>query len=351
MNKGVALVLSFLTVCSVAESQEQQQTARQIKYPVQYWGDTELYLDKQHEEMLAHVENILAVNPPQIPEPLVRKSALYLVDAVLHDVKAPERPSVQAFHHRRMEAVLKELETTKVTDGAVIWKLYDLGFIVRTKSVTLAFDFIRGHSSKVEEFAIADDLAQKIADQCDILFISHLHGDHADEVIAGMFLDAGKKVIAPENLWEDQPIHERLTFLERAADTVHDVELTDGKKLDVVVFPGHQGDLLNNVSLVTTPEGMGFCQTGDQANDGDFAWIDEAGKNYRVDVLMPNCWTTDMPRLAEGLDPVLVIPGHENELGHTIDHREPYWLTYYRFPSDKYPLLLMTWGESYRYRP
>jgi hypothetical protein len=49
-------------------------------------------------------------------------------------------------------------------------------------------------------------------------------------------------------------------------------------------------------------------------------------------------------------------------MGHTIDHREPYWLTYQRrsgsarFGGDpdvgyETPLVLMTWGESYHYEP
>ena len=60
--------------------------------------------------------------------------------------------------------------------------------------------------------------------------------------------------------------------------------------------------------------------------------------------------------------PELVITGHENEMGHAIDHREPYWLTYQRkVGSDRFggsrligydvPLLVMTWGEAYHYRP
>jgi hypothetical protein len=79
-------------------------------------------------------------------------------------------------------------------------------------------------------------------------------------------------------------------------------------------------------------------------------------------VILPNCWTTDIARAVRGFDPELVITGHENEMGHTIDHREPYWLTYQRQTGsdrsggsrlvgyDK-PLLVMTWGESYHYLP
>jgi hypothetical protein len=68
-------------------------------------------------------------------------------------------------------------------------------------------------------------------------------------------------------------------------------------------------------------------------------------------VLMPNCWATDIVRLADGFRPKLIIPGHENEMGHTIDHREPFWLTYNRLSKSPYPLMVMAWGEKYHYLP
>ena len=132
--------------------------------------------------------------------------------------------------------------------------------------------------------------------------------------------------------------------------------------LEVIIYPGHQGENIeNNVSLVKTPEGLSFSQMGDQSNSDDFEWIDEVGNNHVVDVLLPNCWTTDIVRVTKGFNPALVITGHENEMGHTIDHREPYWLTYQRQEgSDRFggssevgydtPLILMTWGESYHYK-
>lgn len=60
-------------------------------------------------------------------------------------------------------------------------------------------------------------------------------------------------------------------------------------------------------------------------------------------------------RIAKGLNPKLIIPGHENELGHTFDDRVPYWgdekylnLEYSELKQN-FPVLLMAWGESYFY--
>ena len=101
---------------------------------------------------------------------------------------------------------------------------------------------------------------------------------------------------------------------------------------------------------IMTPEGLSFAHTGDQSNQDDFQWIDEVHRRFEVDVLMPNCWTTDPLRLVGGFRPKLVIPGHENEMGHTIDHREPFWLTYNRFDGAPSELLVMGWGERFHYR-
>jgi hypothetical protein len=36
-------------------------------------------------------------------------------------------------------------------------------------------------------------------------------------------------------------------------------------------------------------------------------------------------------------------------MGHTVDHREDYTQTYERLYRLRYPYVVMTWGESYRY--
>ncbi len=202
----------------------------------------------------------------------------------------------------------------------------------------------------------------RLIDLCDVLFISHYHADHAEEWVAQTFIDRGKPVIAPPDIWTGKSIHKQITHMERVVHTEQILPIQGGQQeLKVVVYPGHQSlDIVNNVYLVTTPEGLCFSQMGDQSNDEDFEWIDEVGNIHNVDVLLPNCWTTDIVRVAKGFDPRLIITGHENEMGHSIDHREPYWLSYQRQTgSDRFggsidvgysqPLILMTWGESYHY--
>ncbi len=270
---------------------------------------------------------------------------------------------MQNFFKTLIKKAIDEIEKTKIIYGARIWKLYNHGFLIRTKSVTIGFDLVSGKSVRVEEFSMGNDEMRRLIDQCDVLFISHRHGDHAEEWVAQSFIDQGKPVVAPPEVWKDKSIYAHITHLKREPHTEQTLSIQGGQQdLKVIVYPGHQGEEIeNNVVLVITPGGLSFSQMGDQYNNEDFEWIDEVGNHHVVDVLMPNCWTRDIVRVAKGFNPALIITGHENEMGHTIDHREPYWLTYQRkIGSDRFggslnvgydtPLILMTWGESYHYK-
>lgn len=328
---------------------ENPVTSRHIDPLKTYWADMDQFLNRQSQAALDIVQELLKQFPPSLDESLERQAAMVLLDTVLHDEKAPHRPAVREFFHDRMELLIRELKETKVDSGAVFWKLYDHGFIVRAPSTTLIFDFTRAYSADDKLFAIPDEMASRILEQCDILFITHRHGDHADPWVAQTFLSQGKPVVAPVSVFSEEEFQPQITRLERSAHKSHTLGLPGKVSVIVTVFPGHQGmELENNVYLVTTPEGFTLVHTGDQSNENDFSWIDGVAESHRVDVLFPNCWTTDIKRMAEGISPRLIITGHENELGHTIDHREPNWLTYDRLQEIQTPYILMTWGEKYQ---
>lgn len=291
---------------------------------------------------------------PSLIEHPLRRAALTRLDDVLHITSAPEKPLVQTFYRARMERVVEDIERTKVTSGMRVWKLYNHGFLVRTPTVSFTFDLVPGATRS--GLLIPPALMDRIVAQSDATFISHLHGDHANIDVVKRFLAAKKPVVAPERLWKDQgEVSAALTVLERGATKVHELPVRNGGQvLKVVAYPGHQGkNVLNNISLVTTPEGFTVVQTGDQWQmdepGDDFDWISHIGRDRNVDVLLPNCWTNHLDRMVRGIDPKLVITGHENEMGHTVPHREDYTQTYSRLFDIPYPAIVMTWGESYQY--
>jgi len=88
----------------------------------------------------------------------------------------------------------------------------------------------------------------------------------------------------------------------------------------------------------------------------DFAWIDKVSAVRKVDIMMPNCWTNDIDRIAKGFNPAVILPGHELELGHSVWDRVPFWGdneylgTKFIELRRKYPVVALVWGESYLYK-
>ncbi|MCL4691300.1 MAG: MBL fold metallo-hydrolase [Candidatus Hydrogenedentes bacterium] len=379
-NRNVYCTFVLLLCACTALAQETESPA--VLTDPNLDANDNAYMDRQAEALLHEVDATLTRVPPQIPEPNERKLALYLLDAVLHDVHAPNRAPVQSFYPTRLKRLADELEQRTPDEGAIIWKLYNHGFIIRTASVTLGFDLHRGvQRFRVVEpaaegrryvdspgFPMPDDVMNRIASECDVLFISHRHADHADPSFAQAFIDRGKPVVAPEEVFKDEPIHAEITHLERVAHEMQQLPIKDGaEELNLVVYPGQQyqdNGIPNNVVLVFTPEGMSFAHNGDQINDPypeyqeDYKWIDRVHEHHKVDVVMSNCWMNDHMRFTRGFDPQLVLLGHQNELGHQIWDRVPYWgdseylhLTLPQLLDSEYPVLVMTWGESYHYVP
>jgi len=321
------------------------------------------YIDRQDKVFLDTVQSILSKNPAKVlPENRERVMAKLLMDAVFHDHFTAYRKPVQQFFHDRVDQVIKELEETKVEKGVRIWKIYDMGFIARTKTVTLAFDLVSGITSGSPDFTMNQDEIDRIVRQCDALLISHRHEDHADIKMAQQFINMSLPVLTTEETWPNDPIHSKIIHPERVSEKLQQLKLNK-YSLDLYVYPGHQlRSAINNVYLIKTPEGITLAHDGDQINEDDFMmdwdWIDQVSKNHHIDVLMTNAWTTDIFRIVKGFNPELVLPGHEIELGHTVWDRLPFWgddaylgLNYAELKKSKYPVVVMVWGESYQFVP
>ena len=322
------------------------------------------YMDRQQEALLREIGEVMDANLPGYPAARIRQTALYLFDAVMHDKYVAFRKPVQDFFHMRIEKAISDIENTQVNEGAKIWKLYNMGFVVKTKSVTVAFDLVRAVSSGSKDFELSTDIIKRFAKQCDVLFVSHKHDDHQDKTVARIFLDAGKPVVAPDQFWKDDPIFSKITHLKREANKVQKLKIQKGKiKLKVVIYPGHQMAKTDvNVALVLTPEGINIAHLGDQINEGDFMidydWIDKVAEIFHVDIMMPTNWTNELTRIAKGFNPELTIIGHEDELGHKVYDRDPFWgdttfsePSLVEFLNSDYPYLLMISSESYHYIP
>ena len=319
MRKSVFL-LSLFVLPLYMLLQAQEKTAP-------FWGKQEVYLMNQTEKTFHLVDALLKENPPSSGNPaLARKAALQLLDGIFHDTRLDGSKTLSQFMESRLSGLLEDMQKP-LEEGMKVYKLYNDGFIVKTKSVTVAFDLYRGGAMKESPSLISDETMQAIVAQCDIMFLSHNHPDHIDPVVVRMFTDMGKQVIAPNN----SLVGNKWVTHIRSEQIIDKEFKTKGGKLDVKILPGHQ--------------------SGDQYNEEDLTWLlDVKTKIPALDVLLINCWANRFSDTIEGFDPKLVITVHEKELGHTIDHRESYWTSLIKLEDVKKPSCLMTWGEVYWYK-
>jgi L-ascorbate metabolism protein UlaG (beta-lactamase superfamily) len=224
-----------------------------------------------------------------------------------------------------------------VEQGAVIWKLDNDGFVVKTRHHTYGFDVSDLAESTT---ATAERRATQLAEALDASFTSHRHGDHLNPPFMQKMVARGKPVVIPPDLWSDDA---RGKGMLRTAGG----EKRSVAGLSCAVFPGHQVDVPNNVYLVTA-DGMSIMHAGDQFQETDFcAWIDDFGNSRQTDVLLVSCWALDLPRMVQGIRPKLIITGHENELWHPVCERESFEDAFEKLSAVHCPSVVMTWGEKF----
>lgn len=338
--KRFLILLALISSTIIASAQ--QKSAE----PVAFWGKEDAYLLKQASHMFNLVDEALTENPPVVGAPMARKLALYNLDAMLHEVKYDNTEPFCNFIDSRIGKVIEDMKSP-VKRGVKIYKIYNDGFVVRTKSANIAFDVVRG-ACKGQQL-LSDGQVDAIVDKCDVLFLSHNHGDHVDKYVVNRFIEAGKPVIAASEIL---PNLEGVTHYRSESEILDKVvKLKSGEELQVKIFPGHQSPMMCNIYVVTTPDKYTVAHTGDQYDKNDMEWIAEIKeKAPKIDALMINCWSYQIADAIKGFDPRYVLSGHENEMGHTIDHREAFWLTFQKLEPVQHDYVVMSWGEWFSFK-
>jgi len=287
------------------------------------------------------------------------------LDRELINFDALEDEGIWQFYLSRLAQLVESVETTDVTSGMTVWQYYNLGAIARTESATLCFDI-----SPAGRFDWAGTpyplrnhrLIEPIFEECDVSFTSHWHGDHWNKYFIENMIAQGKTVIAPAGTveyWEENTDIDttKVTVLERIPNQEHTVDIGNGRSIEVIVYPGYQRDVENNLYVVTT-DGMSIAHTGDLKCHGDRtcevqinSWIYDLEPD--IDVLVT---TTGYPSLlVSGLTPEVLLAGHYYELGHITDtylcRGYQYFVGDYRTFYDGHgdndiDTHLLFWGES-----
>lgn len=97
--------------------------------------------------------------------------------------KIYDKYPILEFYDRGLQKILKELPETKVTSGAVVWLVYNMGYVVKTPEACFGID-------------IHHRLAKKLVPYLDFAIISHKHTDHYDSYFCQAMADAGKPIIS-----------------------------------------------------------------------------------------------------------------------------------------------------------
>jgi hypothetical protein len=300
---------------------------------------------------LGWVDRALRDNPPSQRNSEIRRAILTIVDYPLHVDRThiavlpkygPEwATAVGAYFQIAVGPAINEIATTKVQKGLDVWKLYNMGFVVKSKNHCVGFDINPG--AVRQPYPLSEKQQQALADQLEILFISHWHLDHLNERFVRRMLASGKKVVLPTPM--------RTDLKQESVVRLYDLttQPTDIGGIKVLCFPGWQKRDTPVSVYAANLDGHWISHNGDNRRTEIYA---EIPKRCAVDVLLANCWS-GFDAYAMATKPRLMITGHENELGHAAGGRRPFSEMLSVLDAMKEPpnYLLLQWGEHVHWEP
>jgi|GEM_PF-4237047 L-ascorbate metabolism protein UlaG (beta-lactamase superfamily) len=289
-------------------------------------------------------QDILRRHPLSPDNESIRKAAFLILDYPIHvNEKAKAEPEIKDlwedimmhYHGTAMTRAAESIRNTTVPAGKMaIWKIYNMGFVVKTANHCVGFDLARPlleHNRRLE----LNRSMSPVLDQIEVLFLSHIHGDHMQHWVCDYVATLGKPIIAPET-WADQknptPHRNDSRFTYAWEDAIQPRTLSNG--IQYRALPGHQGKTRNSVFVVTL-DGITVMQTGDNTDATIATHFPALG---RVDILIVACWARMLQTAkwleahcrADGKAPQFLISAHENEVGHPPTNRESFQETYQR---------------------
>ncbi len=299
--------------------------------------------------------------PPRIDdgsvEAEIRRHILRLIDFPVHldnlGTNAGERAkSVFAISRDRYRenaalAAVKWLKSVNPSVGELaIFKVYNMGFILKTSERTIAVDPC---------FLVSESAVKSLVKEIDAFFITHPHGDHYSDNVINEIARQGKVLVSSYDVAPYYRVPHKYIIWENVFEPFN----IGG--IDVRILAGHQNRscaaaMPNNVYNLTF-DGWTFVTNGDNS---DMELQSGVSEMPVPDIMTAASWNKpqvlqDNVRLCEGWveGRTVFIPSHENEFGHRVQQRESYWEAFtredrYNNPEfDYFPMLLMDIGEGW----
>ena len=251
---------------------------------------------------------------------LERKSLLLLRDYPMHaDNKPADAPqelkdayvnSVKAQYAAAENDALTWLRNGRKSGRLDIFKTYNMGFLFRSAGKVAAVDV---------QWSGPKDRMKEFASLVDVFFVTHPHEDHFTKELLVELLNAGKTVVLPCDLVPEHVGENKIIVGE---DIIEPMSLG---RISFVSRMGNQGkDVPCNVYVISLGK-WNIAHNGDNAADGAESFLSQTD----LDVFVGACWNgmkdtmNHIKANPRGTD-CLYISSHENEWGHTVDHRESY---------------------------
>ena len=336
-----------------------------------------------------------------------RRFALEVIDYPLHvDNYGPKITSAEMSAFNDMvvryargakDRVLGEVRAARVPEGELwAWRIYNMAFILKGPRHTVALDLTprpqliaKPYAELMKDFTAAvrangGKTPQRLdfhagapqvwcpedwtafAEVVDVAFLTHPHGDHTSEPFLREMIRLGKPVVLPGDVTTyvevpGKPQGERVPFttgpscirlLEDHAEPV------DVAGIGVRNFRGYQDDVPCNVYVLDI-DGVRVVDNGDNYDRGKEKLVSQVPP---ADLIIASTWNSvhhilGCVQAAPGFDMsrAAFLPAHENELGHSVGHRESYhemYTTPERLGKPAFPLkrtFPLGWGECFRW--
>jgi len=270
-----------------------------------------------------------------------RRTLLEAVDVPINAVKNDAwRRAVGATFKSQMDKAVAEISEARITGGVRIWRMYNMGFVVKSAEATVGFDI---HPGWVFDNPMDEAQQKRLADALDIAFVSHWHHDHCSRPFLKQVLAAGKRIVILDSVAKELT-SEKVIRIPGVGDRPLRIA-----GVDIYAHTGRQFPTARNNVYVVRMGGLTVMHQGDNNKTSLYG---EISREHKVDVLLGNCWAS-LNSCIKGVSPRLVISGHENEIKHPPAMRSGYPRTFRELDSAKLAppwtngpqVRVLFWGE------
>lgn len=270
------------------------------------------------------LDKLLAVEPVEGPHTTAAGSSSMLDDYRM----------LCALQYQKMEAGIAVTAPT-----LTIWRHYNEGVVIKEGDSAIAVDLI------IQPLLLNDT---GLFDHLSGVFATHEHRDHLDGLTARMCAKADIDFYVPAGLTDADGFEDiEWEFHNRVDLKDCYVPLSDGQTVvcggwTVKAYATYH-NATNLSYLITSPSGVTIFHTG----DGQISSLPaEFHEDVQVDYFIHAIWLGDPGGYGAAFDESIIIPVHENELGHGIGDRDPF-TTIDSYSPDVLPRIQpLIFGES-----